>query len=51
MKTKNDVVNFLHNLEVDVFTTMEDNENLIRVKEILTNFFQDENSERLESVI
>ena len=51
MKTINDVLTFLNNLELDVFTTMKGNDNLIRIKEILANFFQDGNSEKLESML
>ena len=51
METINDVLNFLNKLEVDVFTTMEGNEDLIRFEEILTNLVQDDNSEKLESIL
>ena len=51
METIYDVLNFLNKLEVDVFTTMEGNKDLFRVKEILTNLFQDDNSEKLESIL
>ena len=51
MEKINDVLNFLNKLEVDVFTTIEDNKDLIRVKEILTNLFQDDSSEKLESIL
>ena len=45
METINDVSNFLNKLEVDVYTTMEGNE------ELLTNLFQHDNSEKLESIL
>ena len=51
MKTINDVLNFLNNLEIDVFTTIEGIKDLIQVKEILTNIFQDDNSKKLESIM
>ena len=51
METINDVLNFLNKLEVTFYPTWEDQENLIRVKEIITNFFQDDNSEKLESIL
>ena len=40
---------FLNKLEVAFCPNGEDHENLIRVKEILTEVFQDGNSEKLES--
>ena len=43
METINDVLNFLNKLELNVFTTIEDNKDLLRVKEVLANFFQDGN--------
>ena len=51
METINDVLNFLNNFEVAFCPTWEYHENLIRVKEILTNLFQDDNSEKLESIL
>ena len=45
METINDVLNFLSKLEVAFCPNREDHENLIRVKEILTNVFQDANCE------
>ena len=50
METMNDVLNFLSKLEVDVFTTLEANKDLIRVKEMITNSFQDDNSKKLQNV-
>ena len=51
METIYNVLNFLNKLEVDVFATMERNKDLFRVKEMLTNLFQDDNSEKLESIL
>ena len=51
METRNDVSNFLNKYEVSFCPTMEDHENLIRVKEILTNLFQDDNFEKLERIL
>ena len=51
MQTINDVLNFSNKLEVAFCPNREDHENLIRVKEILTNVFQDGNSENLESIL
>ena len=51
METITDVLTFLNKLEVAFCPTMEDHKNLIRVKEILTNLFQDDNSEKLESIL
>ena len=51
METINDVLNFLHKLEVAFCPNREDHEKLIRVKEKLTNLFQDGNSEKLESIL
>ena len=44
METKNDVLNFLNKLEIAFRPTREDQEKLIRIKEILSNLFQDDNS-------
>ena len=49
MKTIFNVFNFLNKLEGAVYLTIESDEILIRVKEVLTNLFQDVNSEKLES--
>ena len=51
METINDVLNFLNKLEVAFCPNREDHENLIRVKEILKNVFQDGNSEKIESIL
>ena len=51
METIFDVLNFLHKLEVAFYLLSEDHEKLNRGKEILTNLFQDQNSEKLESVL
>ena len=51
METINDGLKFLNKLKVDVFTTMEGNEGLIRVKEILSILFQDDNSEKLQRIL
>ena len=51
METINDVLNFLNKLELAFCPSREDHENLIRVKEILTNLSQDNNSEKLESML
>ena len=51
METINDVLNFLNKLEVAFCPNREDLENLIRVKKILTNVFQDGNSEKLECIL
>ena len=51
METIRDVLKFVNKLEVEFFTTMEGNKVLIRVKEILSNLFQDDNSENLESIL
>ena len=51
METKFDVLNFLNKLEVAFYLTSEDHENLIQVKEVSTNLFQNVNSEKLESVL
>ena len=50
METINDVLNFLKKLEVAFCPTREDHENLIPVTGILTNLFQDDKSEKLESI-
>ena len=47
----NDILNFLNTLEVAFCPNREDLENSIRVKEILTNVFQDGNSEKLKSIL
>ena len=51
METINDVLIFLSKLEVAFCPNREDHENLIRVKEILTNVFQIGISEKLESIL
>ena len=51
METINDVLNFLNKLEVAFCPNRKDHENLIRVKEILTNVFQDGISEKIESIL
>ena len=51
METINDVLRFLNKLEVAFCPSREDPEKLVRVIEILTNFFQDSNSEKLESML
>ena len=51
METINDVLKFLNKLEIAFCPSREDHENLIRVKERLTNLFQGGNSEKLESIL
>ena len=51
METIFDVLNFLNKLEVAFYSLSEDHEKLIRGKEVLTNLFQDVNSEKFENVL
>ena len=51
MEIISDVLNFLNKLEVAFCPNGADHENLIRVKEMLTNVFQDGDSEKLESML
>ena len=51
METINDVLNFLNKLEVAFSPNREDHEELIRVKESLTNVFQEGSSEKLEIIL
>ena len=51
MESINDVLKFLNKLELAFCPSREDHENLVRVKETLTNLFQDINSEKLESML
>ena len=51
METISDVLNFLNDAENAFYYTRNGFENLIRAEEILTNLFQDVNSEKLENVL
>ena len=51
METINDVSNFLNKMENAIYMTMEDMENYKRVKTVITNLFQDVNSEKLEKFL
>ena len=51
METVFDVSNFLNKMENAFLLTIEDEENFERVKTVLTNLFQDVNSEKLENFL
>ena len=51
METINDALNFLNKVQVAFCPSREHHENLVQVIEILTNLFQDNNSEKLENML
>ena len=51
METIFDVLNFLSKIDGDFYFTNEDDENLIRVKEVITNLFQDVNFKKIDNVL
>ena len=46
-----DVLKFLNKIDGAFYLTIEDDENLIRLKEVLTSLFQNVNSKKLENVL
>ena len=51
METRNDVLKSLNEVGNACCPILDDYKNLIRVKGILTNLFQDDNSEKMESML
>ena len=49
MKIIFDVLKFVNKVKDAVFLSSEDEENLIRIRKVVTNFFQDVNSKKLGS--